>query len=282
MRIITLSENTAGRMGLLAEWGISILIEIDNLKILLDTGASTPVVYNAPLLGVDLSTIDKIVLSHGHSDHTGGLREVLLSRGGKKVEVIAHPGIWAPKFWVSPCTRRLEEGSYNYVGIPYRREELEDLGASFNLTKEPTWITDNIVVAGEIPMITEYEEIESGLYIKENSEFRPDPLLDDRAIFIKTEKGLVVILGCCHRGIINTIHCAQELTGVRDIYAIIGGTHLALASEDRLKITIDKLKEFDIERLGCSHCTGLPVSARLAQEFGNKFFFNNAGTIIEI
>ena len=84
MRIVTLSENTAARMGLLAEWGISILVEVDGLKTLLDTGASNSVVYNAPLLGIDLSAIDKIVLSHGHSDHTGGLREILLSRGRKK------------------------------------------------------------------------------------------------------------------------------------------------------------------------------------------------------
>jgi 7,8-dihydropterin-6-yl-methyl-4-(beta-D-ribofuranosyl)aminobenzene 5'-phosphate synthase len=141
-------------------------------------------------------------LSYGHIDHTGGLREILLSRGGKEVEIIAHPDIWAPKFVVVPVSRRLEERSYNYAGIPYRREELEDLGASFNLTRDPTWITDNIVVAGEIPMTTEYEKIESGLYVKEDGKFYPDPLLDDRAIFIRTEEGLVIILGCCHRGII--------------------------------------------------------------------------------
>ena len=282
MRIITLSENTAARMGLLAEWGISILVEVDGLKILLDTGASNSVVYNASLLGVDLFAIDKIVLSHGHSDHTGGLREILLSRGGKKIEVIAHPDIWVPKFWVSPHTRRLEEGSYNYAGIPYRREELEDLGASFNLTREPVWITDDIVVAGEIPMTTTYEKIESGLYIKKDGEFRPDPLLDDRAIFIKTNKGLIIILGCCHRGIINTLQYAQELTEMKDIHAVFGGTHLVTASEERLKITIDELKKFEIKKLGASHCTGMLASARLSQEFGDKFFFNNAGTITEI
>ena len=282
MRIITLSENTAARMGLLAEWGISILVEVDGLKILLDTGASNSVVYNASLLGVDLFAIDKIVLSHGHSDHTGGLREILLSRGGKKIEVIAHPDIWVPKFWVSPHTRRLEEGSYNYAGIPYRREELEDLGASFNFTREPVWITDDIVVAGEIPMTTTYEKIESGLYIKKDGEFRPDPLLDDRAIFIKTDKGLIIILGCCHRGIINTLQYAQELTEMKDIHSVVGGTHLVTASEERLKITIDELKKFEIKKLGASHCTGMLASARLSQEFGDRFFFNNAGTITEI
>lgn len=155
MRIITLSENTAGRMGFLAEWGISILVEVDGLKILLDTGYNISVVHNAPLLGVDLSTIDKIVLSHGHQDHTGGPRQILMSRGGKEVEVIAHPDIWTRKFWVSPYTRRLEEGSYNYMGIPCQRGELEDLGAFFTLNREPTWISENVVVTGEIPMVTE-------------------------------------------------------------------------------------------------------------------------------
>lgn len=114
--------------------------------------------------------------------------------------------IWAEKY------ARLGERDV-YIGIPFSREELEALGASFTLTKEPVWISDDIVTSGEIPMMTEYEEINPNLYVKEGEELVPDPLLDDRALIIKTDEGLVIILGCAHRGMINTVHHAREVMG---------------------------------------------------------------------
>ena len=275
MQITTLSENTAGRAGLLAEWGLSILIEADDHRILLDTGSGFSAVYNAMTLGVDLSRIDKIVFSHGHFDHTGGLIHILRMMRSH-VEVIAHPDIWAPKY-----TRRPErEGTY--IGVPFAREAAEALGASFNLARDPVWINENIVSSGEIPMLTDYEKIDPTLYVKENEEFKPDPLWDDQAIFLKSEKGLIIILGCAHRGTINTIRYAQKLTGVEPVYAVIGGTHLISASPQRLDATITELSSLGVQRLGVSHCTGLPVSALLAQTFGATFFFNNAGTRITV
>ena len=97
LRITTLTENTAGRIGLLAEWGLSILVEADSLKVLLDTGQSISAAHNASVLGIDLGQIDKIVLSHGHFDHTGGLRD-LLSKRRKEIKVIAHPEVWSLKY----------------------------------------------------------------------------------------------------------------------------------------------------------------------------------------
>jgi 7,8-dihydropterin-6-yl-methyl-4-(beta-D-ribofuranosyl)aminobenzene 5'-phosphate synthase len=274
-QITTLSENTAGRMGLLAEWGLSILIEADGCKILLDTAQGLSAAYNAITLGIDLSQIDKIVFSHGHLDHTGGLLYILKMIKGK-VEVIAHPDIWALKY------ARRSEQMVDYIGMPFPREAAETLGASFNLTKEPAWISENIVTSGEIPMITEYEKIDPILYVKDKSELKPDPLWDDQALFIKSDKGLIIILGCAHRGIINTIRYAQNLTGVEPIYAVIGGTHLISASPQRMDLTIAELSRFGVQRLGVSHCTGLPASVKLAQKFGEAFFFNNAGTRISL
>jgi 7,8-dihydropterin-6-yl-methyl-4-(beta-D-ribofuranosyl)aminobenzene 5'-phosphate synthase len=275
IQITTLSENTAARVNLLAEWGLSILIEADDHKILLDTGLSFSAAYNAITLGIDLSRTDKIVFSHGHFDHTGGLLHILKMVKGK-VEVIAHPDIWALKYAGRP------EGSMEYIGVPFHREAAAKLGASFNLTKEPVWISENIVASGEIPMITEYEKIDPMLYVKEKGELKPDPLWDDQALFLKSEKGLIIILGCAHRGIINTIRHAQKLTGVEAVYAVIGGTHLVSASPQRISLTIAELSRFGIQRLGVSHCTGLPAAAILAQTFGEAFFFNNAGTRIRL
>jgi len=274
LRITTLSENTAGFPVVLAEWGLSVLVQTDDLNILLDTGASISVPHNSPLLGIDLSTIDRIVLSHGHYDHTGGLKEVL-KHIGKQVEVIAHPDIWAKKY-------ARGEGFERYIGIPFPREELEALGASFTLSKEPVWITDDIVSTGEIPMTTEYEEIERMLYVKEDDQWLPDPLLDDRALVIKASEGLVVILGCAHRGAINTIRHAQEITGVALIHTVIGGTHLIGATEERVLRTAAALQELGVQRVGVSHCTGLPSSMLLSQQLGESFFFNNTGTSITV
>ena len=272
LRITTLSENTAGLGSFLGEWGLSILVETEEMNVLLDTGQSISAVHNADILGIDLGQVDKIVLSHGHFDHTGGLRQVL-GRMRKEVEIIAHPDMWQAKY-----SRRGDVGGY--IGIPFAREELEGLGANFKLTPEPVRLTDNIMTTGEIPMVTEFEEIDAGLVVKEGTGFKPDKVLDDRALIINTGAGLVVVLGCAHRGIINTLYYARQLTGVKPIHMVLGGCHLISATEERIWLTIAALKELGVERLGVSHCTGMPAAMVMAPEFGEAFFFNNAGTQI--
>ena len=269
IKIVTLSENTANR-GFLAEMGLSMLIEADGLKVLFDTGAGISTVHNAQLMGIDLSAVDRIVLSHGHFDHTGGLDDVL-KRAGKK-QVIAHPAIWGSKYSQS------EGEAERYIGVPSVREGLEALGASFNLSADPVKLSENVMTTGEIPMVTGYEEIDADLYIKAGGERRPDTLADDLALIIDAEFGLVVILGCGHRGIVNTLLYAQQLTGKELIYAAIGGTHLLHASRDRLEKTAAALKEIGVLYLGASHCTGFAASAFLAREFSDGFFLNNAGS----
>jgi 7,8-dihydropterin-6-yl-methyl-4-(beta-D-ribofuranosyl)aminobenzene 5'-phosphate synthase len=162
--------------------------------------------------------------------------------------------------------------------MPFAREELESRGARFNLVREPIHITANVMTTGEIPMLSGYEEIENNLFVKEQDILRPDPLADDLALVIDTDFGLVVILGCAHRGIVNTLRRAQNLTGKELVYAAIGGAHLFRASEERIDKTVADLREMGIRRLGVSHCTGFRASALLAQEFGDAFFLNNAGT----
>ena len=271
VRITTLSENTAN-LGFLAEWGLSILIEVNGSKILMDTGFSFSAAYNAQLLGKDLTEIDTMVLSHGHRDHTGGLCDVLRRKRGE-VEVVAHPDIWENK-----CARIGESKKEHYSGIPFCRELLESLGARFNLAGKPVQIGDRILTTGEIPMLSGYEKVDDNMFVKENGTLKPDGLADDLALIIDAEFGLIVILGCSHRGIVNTLRHAQKLTGKEKIYAAVGGTHLFPASKERLEKTAAELKEMGIQRLGVSHCTGFAASAWLAGEFGESFFLNNAGT----
>jgi 7,8-dihydropterin-6-yl-methyl-4-(beta-D-ribofuranosyl)aminobenzene 5'-phosphate synthase len=275
IKFTTLSENTAGIIGLLAEWGLSILIEVDGYKVLLDTGLDTSAARNAVTMGKDLSAVDRIVLSHGHRDHTGGLHHVLNAMR-KEIEVIAHPDIWTAKY------SRTFSKKAQYAGIPFARQALEGWGASFRLTKEPVWLTDNIATTGEIPMHTDYEKIGRELLVKEGGKLRPDPLRDDQAIIIKSRMGLIVVLGCGHRGMINTLHHAQKITGIEKVYMVVGGTHLLHASTEQMDLTIAELKRLGVRKIGTSHCTGMPAAARLFQEFGDNFFFNNAGNVVTL
>ncbi len=272
IKITTLTENIANP-GVLAEWGLSVLVESEGSRILLDTGQGISAASNAKLLGVDLHGIDKLVISHGHYDHTGGMKDILALTG--QVDVVAHPDMWDAKYAVYGDFQR-------YIGIPFGREELESLGARFQLSKEPVWITESIVTTGEIPMINDYEEIDFGMFVKNGESFEPDQILDDLALGIKTEVGLVVILGCGHRGIINTVHHLINVTGEQRVHCILGGTHLITATEERLVKTVAALRDIGVQKLGVSHCTGFKASCWLANEFPEEFFMNNSGTVTNL
>jgi len=269
VRIITLSENSA-QLDFLGEWGLSILVETEGCRVLLDTGQRMAAVHNADLMGIDLSTIDKIVLSHAHGDHTGGLREVL-RRTKKGIEIIAHPDIWIPKY--------VRYGESNrYVGMPFLREDLESSGVTFTLTRKPFKIRDEMMTTGEIEMTNDYETIDDRLYARKGSKMIPDPLADDLALIVRTGQGLAVITGCAHRGIINTVRHVQKLAGGEPIHTIIGGMHLYLSPQERIEKTASELKGLGLQRLGVSHCTGFNASMVLARELGEVFSLNNAGT----
>jgi 7,8-dihydropterin-6-yl-methyl-4-(beta-D-ribofuranosyl)aminobenzene 5'-phosphate synthase len=278
VRLTTLCENTAGIFGFTGEWGLSILVQFDGETVLLDTGLSKSIVHNATMANVNLKNIKKVVLSHGHTDHTGGLRVLLQAIRGK-VEVFAHPEIWGKKYSVRP---KISGDRYHFIGIPFCREELEHLGASFNYSKAPVWLNDDIVTTGEVPMITPFEKIDKNLYVKTEKGFEPDTLPDDQALVVKTPNGLVVVLGCAHRGMINTLIHAREITGTEKILAVVGGAHLFRAGKEQLTQTILELKKLSVENLGVSHCTGMHASMALANAFEANFFFNTAGTVVEL
>jgi 7,8-dihydropterin-6-yl-methyl-4-(beta-D-ribofuranosyl)aminobenzene 5'-phosphate synthase len=144
-------------------------------------------------------------------------------------------------------------------------------------------ITDHIMTTGEIPEVTDFEQIEPDhFFVKDDSEWQHDSLADDQALIINAEAGLIVVLGCAHRGIINTLYHAREISGRQEIQMVIGGCHLMNASNERVNKTITALKELDVRKIGVSHCTGQETSAIMAQELGERFFFNNAGTQIKI
>lgn len=275
MRITTLAENTATRTGTLAEHGLSIFVEVDELCMLLDTGQTGTAVHNARALGVDLTRVRHIVLSHGHQDHTGGLRDVL-GAIGHEVVVHGHERLWDARFVV----RKGEKPRYS--GLPFVRAQLESLGATFQLSAGPIAIADGITTTGPVPRNSGFEKLDADLRTSTATGWVQDEVPDDQALVVKTSKGLVVLLGCAHSGIVNTLIRAREVAREDRIFAVLGGTHLGFSTPEQLERTIEALKELGVERMGVSHCTGLPAAGRLAAEFGSRFFYNNVGTVTEL
>lgn len=280
IRITTLSENSVADIDYIAEWGFSVHIAIEGgPSILFDTGNGHACTFNAEVAGIRLSAIDMIVLSHGHTDHTGGLRAVLQKISYEQperhqVDVLCHPAAIEPQY-----VKHTDH--YFYRGCPHHVEELTRLGACFKTSTEPVWIREDIVTSGEIPMKTDFEAVAPICFLKQGDDYVESPVIDDQSLFVMTERGLVIILGCAHRGMINTVLHAKELTGMDEIYLVIGGTHLLNTSEAQQEATLEAIERFGIKKLGVSHCTGMrPASFLFERLEPKRFFFNNAGTRI--
>jgi 7,8-dihydropterin-6-yl-methyl-4-(beta-D-ribofuranosyl)aminobenzene 5'-phosphate synthase len=259
LKITVLSENSAGGMGLMAEHGLSLLVERNGERVLFDTGQGLVLRHNAEKLGVDLSTVEKIVLSHAHYDHTGGLKAVLA--GGGEKEIFGHPVLFDRKVAV-------REGSRRTVGIPYGREELEGLGAIFHLSAKPVEVAHGVMTTGEIPRTVAFEQVDALFQVEQNGALAHDEIRDDLSLILRSSDGVVLLLGCCHAGLINTLGHVVQITGERRFKAVIGGTHLVSADKARTALTIEALRSFDIERLFVGHCTGMKAVIGLWNALG--------------
>jgi 7,8-dihydropterin-6-yl-methyl-4-(beta-D-ribofuranosyl)aminobenzene 5'-phosphate synthase len=249
--------------------------------VLFDTAVGHGVVHNAEQLGVDPTRTDKLAISHSHFDHTEGLPAALRKIRKQELETIAAPDLWEGEKFSNHG--RVIPFPWLFIGMPYTRPFLENWGARFTLTSEPVKLTEEVMTSGETPIVTDFEKIgEDYLLTRVNGEIVEDDFSDDRFLLVKTDKGLVVILGCGHGCLINSLIHAKNVGGYDRIHTVIGGCHLVDASTERIMKTIDALKELGVQHVGMSHCTGLRASAIMAHELGDHFFFNMVGTRVQI
>jgi 7,8-dihydropterin-6-yl-methyl-4-(beta-D-ribofuranosyl)aminobenzene 5'-phosphate synthase len=268
--IFTLVENSVQKPELIAEYGLSFLVTTKDETILFDTGQGFALISNAARMGIDLNEISSIVLSHGHHDHTGGLSEILNSIGSR--QVYAHPSAFLPKY-------SKKDSEPISIGIPTDLKALKQAGMEHRGCTGPIEVSAGILLTGPIPRTTDFEQVPSHFLrdTPNGSGLIHDSLEDDQALIIAHKDAPVLVLGCSHSGLINTLLYAVELTGKKHFSLVVGGTHLISANDLCLKKTEEHLDQFKIDRIAPCHCTGFRGQIALWQKFGQSFVLNSTG-----
>ena len=269
LRVTVVVDNTLFRKELQSEHGLSFWIETRDQHILFDTGQGPALQPNAKSLGIELATANAIALSHGHYDHGGGLANTWTAT--ERMPLYLHAAALATRY-----------RDAKMIGLPQPVRELvvQHIDA-VRFTNRPTEIAPGAWLTGYIPRRHPEEADEPEPFFFDSAGQQPDPLLDDQALYFVTNAGVIVLLGCAHAGVINTLDYVSELTGGIPLRAVIGGLHLRAASDQRLTWTVAQLQRLNPKLLVPAHCTGTPATAALAASFGERCHACGAGHVIQ-
>ncbi|MGQ9586735.1 MAG: MBL fold metallo-hydrolase [Anaerolineae bacterium] len=273
MKLWCLVDNCVRPQGdLWGEHGASYLIESGGMRALFDTGSSgTVLLHNLRALEIAPGTLTALVLSHAHLDHTGGVAALAAWQQG--IALFAHPEIFRPRF------RKGEDG-YKQVGLQWPAARLREWFHP-HLSAEPVEAIPNVWTTGEIRQREAPEGRSPRHYVQTPAGYIPDPYQDDLSLVLQTEKGLVLLCGCCHAGLVNTLrHVQSAFEG--PLLGVVGGTHLMDADAEQLRQVVELLMAMSVPRLWLNHCTGHKALAELARAFGERVQPCPAGTVLEL
>ena len=295
-RLTTLIENHPDPDGkLCSEHGLSILIEGGGVKLLMDTGQSGAFFENAKQLGISLSDLTCVLLSHAHYDHANGLLRLINEEGLPKRLLVG-------KHFFRKCFHQ-KKGKMHYIGTKFDRRMLDDLRVPIEEIETDTLeLADGITIYRNFTGQDDAGDHDSGLlepldphfmYQEEEPscgpfgrcmdslEYKPDTFEDELVVTLDTRDGLLVVCGCSHPGILRILRTIQRRSG-KNIYGVIGGTHLMAADDARVESTAKAFREMGIRLIGVSHCTGESHVQYLKDYFGDDFILNCTGNVIEV
>ena len=266
---VTLLVDNEPDKGLATEHGLSMWIEHENRHILFDTGQKNTFAENAGKLGVDIGQTETLVLSHGHFDHTGGIPLAL--RMAPNTKVYCHPAVVYPRYSV-------RNGAARPIQMPEESKVALDRLPSEQLhwVQTPVFLSEGIGLTGFIPRKTDYEDTGGPFYLDPAGR-REDAIDDDMALWIRTEKGLVVCVGCSHAGLVNTLNHIQALNKGENIHAVIGGFHLIGADVHRLDETVKALRLLKPDLIAPCHCTGKSAAQFIQEALGKRVVAGKSG-----